>query len=82
MHDVPELEEEEIWNSKYTDPVDMIGDPLWEPKIIEEFKRLKPDLVVGDFFFKTGIYAADELGIPSVLNIGITLETFKAWGMF
>lgn len=56
--------------------------PLWEPKMVEEFKTLKPDLVVGDFFYRSGITAADELGIPSVLNVAIVLEVFKEFGLF
>ena len=38
--------------------------------------------MVADFWLKTGIYAADALGIPSVLNIGIAIESLKSWGMF
>ena len=82
MHDIPECEDELIMASEYMDPVDKIMFPLWEPKVIEEYKTLKPDLVVGDWFFRVGITAADELGIPSVLNVGICLESFKDGGLF
>ena len=77
MHDIPECEDELIMASEHLDPLDKIMFPLWEPKLIQEYKSLKPDIVVGDWFFRAGITAADELGIPSVLNNAIALETFK-----
>ena len=55
------------------DPVDKVITPIWMPHIIKTYKEIQPDLVVSDFFFNTGAHAADELGIPCVLNIAIAL---------
>ena len=33
-----------------------------------ELEKIKPDLVVCDFWSRVGVEAADELGIPSVIN--------------
>jgi hypothetical protein len=31
-------------------------------------KDLQPDIIVCDFFSRLGVFAADEMGIPSVIN--------------
>ena len=55
---------------------------MWEPHCIAAVKQLKPDLVVCDFFSRNGALAADEMGIPSVLNIAFPFEIFTSTGLF
>ena len=42
---------------------------MWKPHGIKKIKEINPDIVVCDFFARVGIYAADEMGIPSIVNI-------------
>jgi len=42
---------------------------LWEPSLFKTIKELQPDIVVCDFVTgMLGVLAADEMGIPSVIN--------------
>ena len=54
----------------------------WRPHCFKAVKDLAPDLVVSEFFSRNGAIAADELGIPSVINVGMPLEVFIYLGMF
>ena len=41
----------------------------WGPIVIPVIKNLKPDIVVCDWFSRCGGYAADEMGIPCVIQV-------------
>jgi hypothetical protein len=41
---------------------------LWKPSCVKACKELKPDIIVCDFFSRNGVFAADEMGIPVVIN--------------
>ena len=53
----------------------------WKVFAIEEIKKIKPDIVVCDFVSKVGVMAADELGIPSVINVPGLLEFMNNVGV-
>ena len=40
----------------------------WLKFVRKEITKIMPDVVVCDFFSRTGVIVADELGIPSVIN--------------
>jgi hypothetical protein len=40
-------------------------------------KDLQPDIIVCDFFSRNGVFAADEMGIPSVINAPAPLDFLK-----
>lgn len=40
----------------------------WEEGCIAKVKELNPDIVVCDMLARPGVFAANQLGIPSVLN--------------
>lgn len=42
--------------------------PIWKKMWKEEIEKLKPELIVCDFFTRVGVEIGDELGIPSVIN--------------
>lgn len=50
---------------------------MWEPSCKKAIKDLKPDLVVCDFYTRLGVEAADEMGIPSVINNPGPVEHLK-----
>lgn len=50
---------------------------MWEPECKKAIKDLKPDLVICDFFTRLGVEAADEMGIPSVINNPGPIEHLK-----
>lgn len=54
---------------------------LWEPHCIKAVHELNPDIVVCDFFSRNGILAADEMGIPSVINVPGSLTMLDEYGM-
>jgi len=41
----------------------------WEEGCIAKVKELKPDILVNDMLARPGFYAADQMGIPSILNM-------------
>jgi predicted glycosyltransferase len=53
---------------------------IWEPLVISEIEKIKPDIVVCDFFSRVGITAADKMGIPSVINAPALVEFMMNWG--
>lgn len=53
----------------------------WSGFAIEEIKKIKPDIIVCDFVSRAGILAADEMGIPCVINIPGLLEFVNNFGM-
>ena len=55
---------------------------MWEPHCIAAVKELNPDMVVCDFFSRNGILAADQMGIPSVVQIAIPLGLFTQFKLF
>lgn len=54
---------------------------LWRPHCIKACKELKPDLIVCDVWSRYGAIAADEMGIPSVINSPLPLTLFKDIGI-
>ena len=40
----------------------------WEKSAVAKIKELKPDIVIDDMVARAGLIAADEMGIPSVIN--------------
>ena len=74
MHEgITELDGDYMMEQGFIDPVDKIMTPVWMPHIIQTYKEIQPDLVVSDFLLNSGAHAADELGIPCVINIPIAL---------
>lgn len=43
--------------------------PIFQEMFKEEIIKIQPDIIVCDFFTRVGIHIADELGIPSVVNV-------------
>ena len=54
---------------------------MWRPHCIEACKKLNPDIIVCDIWSRNGIIAADELGIPSVINSPLPLSMLKDYGL-
>ena len=54
---------------------------MWSPFVLEELRNIKPDIVVSDFFSRPGTMAADELGIPVVINVPGSLEFMDNYGL-
>ena len=50
---------------------------LWAPSCIKVCKDLKPDIIVCDFFSRAGAFAADEMGIPCVINCPGPIQFLK-----
>ena len=46
----------------------------------KEIEKIKPDLIVCDFYTRVGVEIADELGIPSVINMPGMLEMIHSFG--
>ena len=58
------------------DPEEMYVN-AWTPGCIKVCQDLKPDIIVCDVFSRAGAMAADQMGIPSVLNLPGPLLLFK-----
>lgn len=64
------------------------GDPInifletWRPYVKESMKLVAPDIVVSDFFSVPGVYAAQELDIPVVINVPGPVAMFVDYAMF
>ena len=57
---------------------------VWNPMIKEEIKKINPDVVVSDFVSRAGTLAADDLGIPCLINCPALvdfLDQYNAGGM-
>jgi len=57
----------------------------WKDLVIEEVKKIhaekKIDVIVTDFWSRAGAAAADELGVPNVLNIPGLMNAYMGLGM-
>jgi len=53
---------------------------MWRQLVKKELQRIKPDVVVCDFYTRVGCEAADELGIPSVVNVPGLIQMCNDWG--
>ena len=47
----------------------------------KEIEKIRPDVIVCDFYTRVGVEIADELGIPSVINIPGMLEMCNNFGL-
>ena len=48
---------------------ELIYFPVLEKLWKAEVEKIKPDIIVCDFFTRVGVYIGDDLGIPVVINI-------------
>ena len=56
----------------------MHDERVWKP-IQELVERLKPDLIVCDFFSEFPMFIADNLKIPVVANVPLPLSITYFW---
>jgi UDP:flavonoid glycosyltransferase YjiC (YdhE family) len=70
LHLTPGLEMDTIMvdiGKDKIDPKDKFVE-AWKPGCMAKIRELKPDIIVADILGKPGLLAADEMGIPCVLN--------------
>lgn len=54
----------------------------WDPYVYDLVAKLKPDLVLSDFFSCCGTKAAMKLGIPAVINLPGPTKYLEDFGVF
>lgn len=69
-------------------PKNMCEDPIntvhetWLPYVKDAISKLKPDIIICDFFSPAGIFVADEMKIPVIINVPGPVTFFKEFGIF
>ena len=54
--------------------------PIWKKMWGEELQKLKPELIVCDYFTRVGAEIADDMGIPCVINTPGLLNFMDEYG--
>lgn len=58
------------------------GQKGWTNAVVKVLKTLKPDVVVCDWQTIAGLEGADKCGVPCIVNMPSSLETFNALGYY
>lgn len=54
---------------------------MFKDLVKKEIEKIKPDLIVCDIITRIGVVIADELNIPTVINVPGMVDMFHLWGM-